>query len=393
MVDSPARRRTLGMVLGGVLSATAGCASLVGLDGGGRDASIWPMPGYDAANTGFAPDRRAVPVSGGASWTVDENDVAIVAGDTLYQQGLAREADGGEVAWRTSKTRYESSRAAPAYRDGVVYSHDGGPVAIDATDGSVRWRADEELVGGSGWLRVTDDGVFGVTDPKGYPDEEPTLFALDPATGELRWSRALPDAARFGPVVGDGVVVVATDAGSGRGGVVIATSVDGDERWQARTNDRPWSELTIGDGAVYGADTGGTVYALELDGGDVRWRDSTSGVSMRFCYGEHRLYLDADGLRALDTADGSTVWRSDVDAGPASVDADAVYCIARDDVGMPRYLQVVDRETHEQTWTTEFPTVTRGDIAAGGVRGRPALVDGGVYVAAADGLYAFATES
>lgn len=384
------RRRFVGGCLAGLFTATAGCQSIPGTESSGA-ADVWPTTGFDPANTGFAPDRSAVPDAGRVRWKVDANDAPVAVNEMVFQRRAARTA-AGEPEWRTSPASATSSMPAPTYHDDVLYVLDGIPLAYETDEGTERWRQDE-VTGGVGAPRVTDDGVFGVTTGRTRQTDAPTVFRLDPATGTPDWQHYLPVDPTYTPALGHETIVTAGRTRSWDGGVIAAYTTDGSERWQFRLDGSLWAEPTIGDGAVFVADRAGSVTALALETGDVRWQRDFDGAPKRFCYGDGHLYAFADGLRALDPADGRTVWRTETGGDPVCIDADAIYCVGDDEFSTPRFLRVIDRDTRSETWSYEFPTVARGDIVTGGVRGRPALVDGAMFVAAADGLHAFEPES
>ena len=274
----------------------------------------------------------------------------------------------------------------------VLYVLDGIPAAYDADDGSGRWRQ-ADVAGCVGAPRLTEDGVFGVTTGRNYARDVPTVFRLHAGNGGVDWRTDLPVDPSYTPVVADETVVTAGERRSPDGGVVAAHSASGAERWRVELEGLLWAEPTIGDGAVFVATRDGTVTALDLDTGDVRGQRTFASAPRRFCYGEGQLYAFTGVLRGLSAASGRTAWRTNLGGDPVGVDAEAIYCVGGRGLSADRYLRVVDRETRTQRWHYEFPEVLRGDIQTGGIVGRPALVDGAVFVAAADGLYAFEADS
>jgi outer membrane protein assembly factor BamB len=389
-MNAPRRRRFLGGGVTGLLAATAGCQSLRGVNSSAGGAT-WPTTGFDRANTGFAPDRIAVPGAGSVRWQLPENDVPVAADGTVFQRASAWN-DAGDYDWRSGTTAATQSMPAPTYHDDVLYVLDGIPAAYDADDGSGRWRQ-ADVAGCVGAPRLTEDGVFGVTTGRNYARDVPTVFRLHAGNGGVDWRTDLPVDPSYTPVVADETVVTAGERRSPDGGVVAAHSASGAERWRVELEGLLWAEPTIGDGAVFVATRDGTVTALDLDTGDVRWQRTFASAPRRFCYGEGQLYAFTGVLRGLSAASGRTAWRTNLGGDPVGVDAEAIYCVGGRGLSADRYLRVVDRETRTQRWHYEFPEVLRGDIQTGGIVGRPALVDGAVFVAAADGLYAFEADS
>jgi eukaryotic-like serine/threonine-protein kinase len=161
----------------------------------------------------------------------------IAAGGLVYVGGFdgvlyALRLETGEVVWQFATEgapgfpRGDLQRAA-ALRDGVVYvgSRDYHIYAIDATDGSLLWRQKE----GDGWIiatpLLTDDAVFfGASDGRRF-------YALDRATGDVRWS--LPVYTRvFGSAVPVGDLIV---FGGFNGRLLAVDPVSGLVQWRFQT--------------------------------------------------------------------------------------------------------------------------------------------------------------
>jgi outer membrane protein assembly factor BamB len=165
-------------------------------------------------------------------WTYDAK--LPVAGDLIVDAGrvfvgsrtydlIALDAASGKELW---KHYYWFSwiESPPVVRDGVVYtgSSDGvGVFAIDARDGTLRWKA---AVPGWAWPRtaVSDKLVVAATVGAGaYPGARAgSLVAIDRATGAIRWLYLDPPSAdtvakkaewgfAAAPAMADGVVYAA----------------------------------------------------------------------------------------------------------------------------------------------------------------------------------------
>ena len=227
----------------------------------------------------------------------------------------------------------------PALHDGVLYVNERGSlVAVDAADGSVRWRrrtAPESgtLDGGGGPPTVAGGQVFVTSESR------LTAFELD---GTTNWS--LAGFFDGSPAVADGLVLA--DAGSELVAVEAAT---GRVRW--RFSDAPTdpdleaslvSTVTAGDGAAClvardSAPEPGVfrLYAVELADGSERWRRRVgAGYSHAPAFAGGALHLVTTHereatLTAVSTADGSVRWRVPLDAGadhpPAVREGDGAY--------------------------------------------------------------------
>ena len=192
----------------------------------------------------YAGKVRAVSASNGsARWTYDaklgvpgdivvaENRVLI--GSRSYDL-IALDAATGKEIWKTYRW-FSWIESPPVVRDGVLYtgSSDATNVyAYNLGDGSLRWKTP---VPGYSWQRIamTDSLLITGTLGKGaYPaSRNGALFALDRATGAIRWMYLDPPS---------------------------------EETVKAGKNWGFAASPVIGDGVVYAADFNGRVYAFEL---------------------------------------------------------------------------------------------------------------------------------
>jgi outer membrane protein assembly factor BamB len=282
------------------------------LSGEGRG---WAQFGRTAGHAGFDPDVRvddptldwSVEFSGGFS------SPAIVGDWVFLQRGpdpdddgtgtvLALDSDGVE-RWQQALPGIGGgfSGCPPTVHRGSVYVGGlDGVYALDARDGSPRWSRE---TGGSVNQAVLGRSgrVFASTGEK--------LLALDTrgregwtyTTGDDRFSSAVPAA-------GNGYVLYTTQV---LGSVVaIRPDNNGDalSKWRYAPGEMSFSTPTVIDGDAYVP--GDRLHALSARTGEARWTapvESTTGVSTD----GDRLYLPTENgsLVALDTADGSELWR------------------------------------------------------------------------------------
>src|SRR5690625_3632346 len=146
---------------------------------------------------------------------------------------------------------------------GTVYvggGEDGGITALDATTGQTRWTTptpDRQTI----YVQPTlvDGTLYTATGPtNGVSD---TVYALDPATGEVQWSTDVGELVYAGPAVADGYVVI----GNGDDGRLVALdAATGEIGWTLqRAADYFVASPSIADGVVYAATT-----AADGSGGD-----------------------------------------------------------------------------------------------------------------------------
>ena len=276
-------------------------------------------------------------------------------------------AGQGGVRWRVhTGGPVRSSPAVTATRL-FVGSGDGSLYAIDRATGRTVWRfragspvdAAPAVAGGL-VVAATLSG---------------RIFAVEERSGQLRWSLhagpALPlntavagnwDLWASSPVVVGQTVVI-----GGPDGVIYALDLRGGQvRWRANTNGRVRATPAVHDGIVVVGSWDGRIYALDLATGAERWVQHTAGDSAdvtqcgfdcRAVQGSAaidggRVFVGSrDGaLYALDLATGSRQWRvshhgSWVIASPAVHDG-RVFAGSSDG----HFIQAVDATTGRELW-------------------------------------------
>jgi outer membrane protein assembly factor BamB len=344
----------------GVTSSPTVAAGLVFV-GGPRDGLL----ALDAA-TG-AERWRAADVSPGLG------DCVPVAAGLVYGGGhgaiAAFDVATGQERWRFAGEERFFLVFAPVVVDGVVYvgvleplqdlaleeMQEGAVYALDAASGNVRWRystgvlsaTDIAVANGIAYVATADDLGQGA---------RATLFALDTATGQERWRLRPGDRARLNPpVVAGGLVYVgglAADLETGRGLIYALNAATGTERWRADLSPRGTSPAAVADGVLYASAGDRAVHALDAATGAERWRFAPA---------------DAD--------------RFSVSAAPSVADG-VVYVSSNDGT-----LYALDDADGAERWRFALGTSGQGGYAI------PAVVGGVVYVTALDGLYAVGGEA
>jgi hypothetical protein len=223
------RRAFLRAAAVGVLAGSAGCGAFGtaganeiwpdSVGSGWRPATgTWPTPGYDLRNTQYNPHASGSLAGEDGTptvqWKRDDNlrqystslQVGAITPNTVYLRYSSKRADeeylraldpaNGDIRWAYTNERDRFT--APSLLNGVLYAGGDEAVAIDATDGSERWRTDlysrlRESVGAN-YLPEEREG-FSVSVPKVTPD---TVYftttygvhGLDPKDGSERWRLA-----------------------------------------------------------------------------------------------------------------------------------------------------------------------------------------------------------
>lgn len=285
-------------------------------------------------------------------------------------------------------------RSSPTVADGIVYvgSTDGRLYALDATTGVRIWEIDvgspvssspavaEGLV-----LFASGDGVI-----RGVEAREGALrWRFD--TGELlpwEWGREGWDVYLSSPVVRDESVVF----GAGDGSVYALDLQTGEERWRFATTMRIRSSPAIADEAVFVGGGDGVVYRLALDDGEVQWSYETEGADLESAeFGFDRKSIIAspavgsglvlvgsrDGhMYALDQASGELAWRVSHDISWAmsspALSEGALFSGTSDGLFVHR----VNLDSGNEVWRL---------VGDGYTWSSPALVGNTVYIGDGDG--------
>jgi outer membrane protein assembly factor BamB len=258
----------------------------------------------------------------------------LVVGDVVY----VGSTDGSLYAVNrsdgTQRWRFDSKgpiSSSPAFNNGLVYisSLDGLVYAIDATTGQSRW-----TFATKGERRFTAPGIHGaiprterMADPFDVFTSSPTIangtvfigsgdqnvYALDAATGALRWTFATGDVVHASPAVANGVVVI----GSWDRNVYALDAATGRERWRYTTgNDTVIynqigiaSSAAIVNGAVFVGGRDGKFHSVDFNTGAVRWVHNNNGgwtIASPAVRNGIVYFPTSDGTRfkALDAATG-----------------------------------------------------------------------------------------
>nr|WP_235019618.1 PQQ-binding-like beta-propeller repeat protein [Natrialba sp. INN-245] len=336
---------------------------------------------YTAGNAGVA-DARA-PSNDAVQWQTQlsptEGGLSVADGQVLVTAGnlVALDADDGSKRWEADIGH--SLDAPPAVTSDTAYvtAWNGGPdtdrgvAAVDLEDGSLRWRAITDVDVSS--APTLADGVVYVGGSLNSED----VVALEATDGSERWRVQVGQYATT-PAVADGTVYV---GGGSEHAAYALEAATGEERWRVETDGRVWGAPIAVDDTVYVGSRGGTVYALEPADGETRWVASVGDdVPESIAATDERLYVPtADGLVALDT-DGTEAWSLD---GRSRVNAPSVVGDAV--VVTDHSTAICLGEDGERRWTYEFDERVIDDMVFGGTQTPPVVSDGVVYVASHGG--------
>ncbi len=355
-------------------------AGLLGGCGGHAAPGTWPLPNHDLAGT------RAAAVS-----SIDAHNVGRI-----------------RVRWRfrlTAKPSFSGLFASTPVADpDTVYVQDlqSNVYALDRNTGALRWtRRYDALNDGPNGLAVDSGRVYGATDEG--------AFALSAATGKELWHRHLTGPAEqfvnIAPLPWQGLVFLSTVGYKpfGRGTIYALDAATGAVRWKFVTIARPWRfPLEAGGGGLWypvSIDSRGRLYAGNSNptpwGGTLK-RPNGGAFPGAVPYTDSLLVLDARTGRLLwhDQVTAHDVRDYDFEATPilASVEGREVVLGA----GKAGRVIAWDRRTKQRLWTAVVG-VHRNDLGPlprrrvtvcpgllGGVETPMAYADGRLYVPVVD---------
>ncbi|MBI2844537.1 MAG: PQQ-binding-like beta-propeller repeat protein [Armatimonadetes bacterium] len=268
----------------------AACAALAG-------ENDWSMARYDEAQTGYTPQKLAVPLT---------------------------------LSWQHNTTKFSQNASTPAVVGGTAYFASGNRVyAVDTATGTFKWQypsADALRFNIRTGMTVWEDLViFGGTDGN--------IYALRTADGRIAWTFPTRGSIRSTPVVSGGVVFIGSDDNN----LYAIDARSGELSWKGgfRTRDDITAPAAIAPGLVIFASMSTHVYGANEASGAVRWdfRLPMSPVRSAPVVDGNIVYIGAGNkIYALSTKNGqlrySIFLQSDI-ASPVAVANGDVYVICR----------------------------------------------------------------
>lgn len=235
------------------------------------------------------------------------DDALATEGETIF----ALDLDAGEKQWAV-----EGGDCAAGRVDGdtLYVDYAGMTVAALATaDGTNRWQRSVEALHAPGTSFPSADGHLFAAIEEG---EDYGIAAIDADDGETDWTHGL-DASS--PFVVSGVTVVGEMViGREFGGLLFARdAATGEARWRRGFDSRVSSTL-VADDTLYASGLDGTVAALDVESGEIQWRESVvAGDNAQLqLAGETLLTVTRASeevrIAGVDVDDGSVQWRRSV---------------------------------------------------------------------------------
>lgn len=254
----------------------------------------------------------------------------------------------GGVVWRRPTGGAVRSTPAVTATRIFVGSGDSALYALNRSDGRIMWRfpAGDAVTSSPAVAR----GLVVAASHSGR------IFAVNESTGKLQWSfrtgAPLPfntypaggwDLWASSPVIVESTVIV-----GGADGLVYAIDLaSGTIRWTVTTGGRVRATPAIADGAVIVGSWDGRVYALDLANGHQRWVHKTIGDTLD----SHQAGFDRRAVQSSAAIDGGKVFVGSRDGGLYALDA--------------RTGERLWRFSHRGSWVVGSPTAKDGVVYVG----------------------------
>jgi len=290
----------------------------------------------DAAHTGVYNATGFLQLNG-VKWMFHAGGQLIASpaidGDTIYAPStggklFAVDRTTGTKKWELDlKTRLTSS---PAVANGLVYlaGFDGNFYAVDAAAGKVKWQFKTE-----GERRFSGRHLHGMqpasetmSDPWDcwlsspvvwsgavyFGSGDHNVYALDAATGALKWKFQTGDVVHASPAIDDGVLFI----GSWDSNFYALDAATGKEKWRFKTGEDPdvhnqqgiQSSAAVADGMVFFGCRDAHMYALDEKTGEKKWAFGTKGswVLNSPAVSKGKVYFATSDTGMLYAADAKT---------------------------------------------------------------------------------------
>jgi len=240
----------------------------------------------------------------------------------------AIDAQSGAQRWKFEvKSRVPST---PAIAGGRVYftAYDGNVYALDAASGALKWKfqtGGERRFSGK-HLHGTQPAAETMPDPFDcylsspavwngavyFGSGDGNVYALDAASGALRWKFKTGDVVHASPAIADGMVFI----GSWDSYFYAIDAASGQEKWKFKSGEDHdtynqvgiQSSAAVADGIVYFGCRDSHLYALDAASGEKKWAFSANGswVVGSPAVREAKVYFPTSDSSLLYEVDGRT---------------------------------------------------------------------------------------
>jgi len=269
-----------------------------------------------------------------------------VSGGTVYfgssdHNVYAVDARSGELRWKFATQGRVTSSPAVAAGSVFIGSFDGNLYALDAASGALQWKfaSEGERRFSARHLHGAEPAAELMPDPFDIFLSSPALaggtvyfgsgdgnvYAVDAATGALRWKFHTGNVVHASPAVAAGMVYV----GSWDSYFYALDAASGAQRWRFKTGEDPkinnqvgiQSSAVIADGTVYFGCRDSNLYALDARSGTQRWVFNNHGswvISSPAVRAGVVYFATSDSatVHALDAKSGATLFSLSFDHWP-----------------------------------------------------------------------------
>jgi outer membrane protein assembly factor BamB len=287
--------------------------------------SSWPSRWYDAQHTNRS---AAVGPDVPAKTGVVAGPTSVVGPDgILYGDDGAVDPTDGATLWSPRNPLSYPCVPAVLNNGTIIFAGvDKGlrsrayAMAVDASGREI-WRT---WLGEGKWLDVAGDGVA-VNGPtigrdgtiyvsaSAFGGDEPTgaVYALDPASGAIRWAFSVPSSSFRAPVLAPDGTIYAPDDG---GHTLYALNAHGSKRWSIPAQCEATDPAVGSDGTVYllvFSSVGGAATRMELEAispdGTLKWKVPSDAQGSVAIGPDGTLYVVGEALHAVSSA-GRELW-------------------------------------------------------------------------------------
>lgn len=204
----------------------------------------------------------------------------------------------------------------PAYPPviGTVYiGNDAGNLfALDAATGKLKWKyasgyyLESSLTVANGLVYAANGGVGG----------ENNVFAVDTGTGVLKWNFRVPGGViNSSPDFSNGNIYI----GSFDENLYCINAITGQLNWKFKTDSAIYSSPTVANGVVYVGCDDNNLYAIDASTGSLKWKFSAGiyggGVQSSPAVANGVVYVGCNtgNVYALNAATGAEIWAFSTD--------------------------------------------------------------------------------
>lgn len=244
--------------------------------------------------------------------------VPLVNNGIVYSGLAALRAQDGQVIWKESRASIaqEGAFMPLGVADGVLYANtQAAAYAINAADGSVRWRyPSHALITVGGPLAISFSSQTLIIGSVGSVDQPETsaAYAVNIGNGSLRWYHLMGD--YKGATFVNNVAYVS----SGDSYLYAFNAISGHQLWRTRLDYSPYPPITA-QGIVYTNSDG--AYAIDSANGKILWHQSL-GYNQSVSFGPSVVadgtdFLSSDNgqsfvntIYALNASTGAEYWHS-----------------------------------------------------------------------------------